>query len=142
MAEGDLNAVYAIAEENGIDREDAQDYIDGACLQLVNPLMAAYGKIDVESAELHMKGIMGDWVGYIKARCGEDRKTAEAVRKKGKSLKGCVAALLCWSFKNQQEIDPGILRAAGVSGRVTLGIPDMRKAKQLITEYYLKEDQG
>ena len=47
-----------------------------------------------------MKGIMGDWVGYIKARCGEDRKTAEAVRKKGKSLKGCVAALLCWSFKS------------------------------------------
>lgn len=139
MAEGDLNAVYAIAEENGIDREDAQDYIDGACLQLVNPLMAAYGKINIESAELNPKGIMNDWIDYIKARCGEDRKTAVAVRKKGKSLKGCVAALLCWSFKNQKEIDPEILRAAGVSGRVTLGIPDMRRAKQIITEYYTGE---
>ena len=30
LAEGDIDAIYGIAEENGIDREDAEDYIDGA----------------------------------------------------------------------------------------------------------------
>ena len=60
------------------------------------------------------------------------------VRKKGKSLKGCIAALLSWSFKNQQEVDKDIIKAAGVSaGRVTLGIPGMARAKQIITDYYM-----
>ena len=29
LAEGDIDAIYEIAEENGLDREDAEDYIDG-----------------------------------------------------------------------------------------------------------------
>ena len=29
LEEGDTEAIYAIAEENGIDREDAEEYIDG-----------------------------------------------------------------------------------------------------------------
>lgn len=28
LAEGDIDAIYGIAEENGIDREDAEDYIE------------------------------------------------------------------------------------------------------------------
>ena len=59
------------------------------------------------------------------------------VRKKGKTLKGCIAALLSWSFKNQQKIDAEIVKAAGVkASRVTLGIPGMAKAKRIIMEYY------
>ena len=42
LEEGDIEAVYAIARENGIDREDAEDFIDGAVPELANPLMAAY----------------------------------------------------------------------------------------------------
>jgi hypothetical protein len=43
-----------------------------------------------------------------------------------------------WSFKNQQPIDKGIIKAAGVSaGKVTLGIPGMARAKQIITDYYM-----
>lgn len=140
LAEGDLDAVYAIAEENGIDKEDAQDYIDGACMQLVNPLMAAYGKLLVETEDLQPDGIMKDWTSYVEARCGEDGRMAEAVRRKGKSLKGCIGALLKWSFKHQREIDSEILKAAGIKGRVTLGEPDMKTAKKLITEYYLGEE--
>jgi len=139
LAEGDTDAVYGIAEENGIDRDDAQDYIDGSCGRLVNPLMAAYGKLDVEAGEMDMKGIMKDWEGYVRVRCSEDGQMAAAVRKKGKRLKGCIAELLKWSFKNQQEIDKEILRAAGVTEKVTLGIPDMGQAKKIITQYYLGE---
>ena len=44
-----------------------------------------------------------------------------------------------WSFKNQQAVDKDILKAAGVSVKVTLGIPGMGRAKKAITQYYLGE---
>lgn len=77
---------------------------------------------------------------YLRGQCLESEDVACAVRRKGKSLKGCIAALLKWSFGNQQQIDKDIIKAAGVNaGRVTLGIPGMARAKQIITEYYLGE---
>ena len=57
---------------------------------------------------------------------------------KRKSLKGCLAVLLKWSFAHQIPIEKEILKEAGVTaGRVTLGIPGMGQAKKLIREYYL-----
>ena len=79
-----------------------------------------------------------DWVEYIKAGCFEDPEVARAVRKKGKSLAGCIAQILHWSFKHQHTVDKNILKAAKVTaGRCTLGIPGMATAKQIITEYYM-----
>lgn len=80
---------------------------------------------------------MEDWANYLKARCFEDAEMAMAVRKTGKSLKGCIGKLLAWSFQNQNPVDKDILKAAGVTaGRVTLGIPGMGRAKKIMTEYY------
>ena len=105
---------------------------------LCDQLTAALGKIDVEAAELKPKEIMEDWVEYLRGQCMENELLAFNVRKKGKSLKGCIAALLMWSFKNQQTVDKDIIKAAGVSaGKVTLGIPGMARAKQIITDYYM-----
>lgn len=138
LDEGDTDSIYVMAEENGIDKEDAEDYIDGAVPELANALMAAYGKLKIEAEELKPYEIMEDWLQYIKVRCQEEPKMAAAVRRKGKSLKGCIGALLKWSFQNQKDIDKDIIKAPGVNaGRVTLGIPGMGRAKQLITEYYL-----
>lgn len=138
LKEGDTDSIYILAEENGIDKEDAEDYIDGAVPELVNVLMAAYGKLTVEEKELKLYEIMGDWLQYIRVRCQEDPAMAAAVRRKGKSLKGCIGALLKWSFQNQKDVDKDIIKAAGISaGKVTLGIPGMGRAKQIITEYYL-----
>lgn len=138
LKEGDTDSIYILAEENGIDKEDAEDYIDGAVPELVNVLMAAYGKLTVEEKELKPYEIMGDWLQYIRVRCQEDPAMAAAVRRKGKSLKGCIGALLKWSVQNQKDVDKDIIKAAGISaGKVTLGIPGMGRAKQIITEYYL-----
>lgn len=138
LAEGDIDAIYEIAEENGLDREDAEDYIDGVAPELCTPIMAALGKLKVEAAELEPQEIMEDWLTYIRIQCAEHPETAAAVRKKGKSLKGCIAALLKWSFGNQHPVDREILKAAGVTAsRCTLGIPGMATARQIITEYYL-----
>ena len=138
LAEGDIDAIYGIAEENGIDREDAEDYIDGAAPELCTPIMAALGKLKVEAAELEPQEIMEDWLTYIRIQCAEHPETAEAVRKKEKRLRGCIAKLLVWSFKNAKDVDEKIVKAAGIKQGypVKLGIPGMARARRIITEYY------
>lgn len=137
--EGDIESLIALAEENGLDKEDAEDYSDGCAEELASVTMAAFGKIAVEAKELKPYEIMEDWIEYIKARCLEDKNMAIAVRKKGKNIKGAIGELLKWSFKNQYDVDKDIIKAAGVNAsRCTLGIPGMGRAKKIITEYYLE----
>lgn len=136
--EGDTASIKTMAKENGIDKEYVEMYLSGDIPVLCDAMTAALGKIDVEVADLKPKEIMEDWAEYLRGQCMENELLAFNVRKKGKSLKGCIAALLMWSFKNQQPIDKGIIKAAGVSaGKVTLGIPGMARAKQIITAYYM-----
>lgn len=137
LKEGDDQALMALALENGIDEEDVKDYIDGEIQELATPLMAAYGKLDIEEKELKPYGIMKDWITYIRIRCSEEPAMAAAVRRKGKSLKGCIGDLLSWSLKNAREVDREVLKRAGIAYKVTLGIPDMGEAKKIITDYYM-----
>ena len=137
LKEGDKASIRALAKENGIPSDYADLFINGGIPVLCDEQTAAVGKIDVEAAELKPQDIMVDWVEYIKAVCMEDEDITKAVRHKGKSLKGCIGALLKWAFGHQQSIDKDILKAAGVSaGKVTLGMPGQAKARQLIREYY------
>ena len=135
--EGDMESLLALAEENGIDKEDAKDYWDGYTDTLTTPLGAALGKIDVECKDLKPKQIMTDWVDYIRSQCMEHDDMQTAVRNQGKSIKECIGKLLEWSFKNQIPVDKEILSAAKINaGRVTLGIPGMGEAKKIIKKYY------
>ena len=139
LQEGDTESIYVLASENGIDKEDADDYINGDVPELASVLMAAYGKLDIENKELELKEIMDDWLTYIRVGCQEDPEMAAAVRRKGKSLKGCIGAMMAWSFKHQIPIEKEIIKEAGVTaGRVTMGIPGISTAKKIIREYYLK----
>ena len=136
--EGDMESIKIVAVENGISEEYADMYLQGDIPFLCDALTAAMGKLDVECQELKPQEVMEDWVEYLRGQCMEDEDMAVAVRKKGKSLKGCIGALLKWSFGNQRQIDKEIIKAAGVNaGRVTLGIPGMGRAKQIIRDYYL-----
>lgn len=140
--EGDLKSLRAMAEENGITQEFVEMYIQGDLPVLCDSLTAALGKIEMECKELNPKEIMEDWVEYLRGQCMENELLACQVRRKGKSLKDCIEALLSWSFKNQQQIDKDIIKAAGVSAsRVTLGIPGMGRAKNIIIEYYMGKEE-
>ena len=137
--EGDTESLKAMAGENGIQKDFMEMYLRGDIPVLCDPLTAALCKIDIEAEELKPEEIMEDWVEYLRGQCMENEILAGQVRKKGKSLKGCIAALLSWSFKNQQKIDNDIVKAAGVSaGKVTLGIPGMSRAKKIILDYYME----
>ena len=135
--ENDIESLKELAKENGLS-DMVKLYLEGELPDLCDSLSAAIGNIEVEAAELKPREIMEDWVEYLRGQCLENEILAFQVRKKGKTLKGCIAALLKWSFGHQIPIEKEILKEAGVSaGRVTLGIPGMAQAKKIITEYYM-----
>ena len=135
--ENDIESLKELAKENGLS-DMVQLYLEGELPDLCDTLSAAIGKIEVEAAELKPREIMEDWVEYLRGQCLENEILAFQVRKKGKTLKGCIAAMLKWSFGHQIPIEKEILKEAGVfAGRVTLGIPGMAQAKKIITEYYM-----
>ena len=136
--EGDINNLIVLAKENGIDEMYARLYIEDELDQLCDVASAARGKLAIEEADFKPVEIIEDWVAYIKGSCLDDENIAVAVRKKGKNLKGCIAELLKWSFKNAYNVDKDIIKAAGVSNAtVKMGIPGIGTAKKLIKEYYL-----
>ena len=136
--EGDLESLKVLAVENGLDAADAEDYAGGIVPELANRLLAALGKLKMEKKELKPCEIMEDWISYIEVCCSESEEMARAVRLKSKSLEGCIAAVLKWSFAHQYPVPDKIKKAAGVNaGKVTLGIPGSATAKKIIREYYL-----
>lgn len=137
LAQGDTQAVRDIAKENGLDPADAEDYITGDVTELCNPLMAALGKIKIEEDELKPVELVQDWVNYIKTQVTEHPDMAIAVRKKDKTVKGCIAELLKWSYKNCYVVDKDIVKAAGIGVTVKMGIPGIGHAYEIIKAYYL-----
>lgn len=137
--EGDKESLYEMAAENGLEKEDVDDYLEGYVEKLITtPLMAALGKIEVEEKELKPEHIMADWVAYIKTKCAQDGRVAIAVRKKGKSIKGCIAEIFKYSNEIRKPVDKEILEAAGFKGaRVELGMPGMAEVLGIINRYYL-----
>lgn len=137
-SESDEENIYKLAKENGIDSGFVDMYLAGIAEVLCcDAATAALGKIEVEAAELNPEEIMADWVEYIKTLCGDDEEFARAVRRDGKSLIGCMGSLLRWSYKTRYKVDREIVKAAGISISVEMGIPGMGTAKKLIREYYL-----
>ena len=135
--EGDKESLKVLCEENGLDYLDMEDAAENEITCWVTPMMAALGKLKVEEKVLKSKGIMNDWISYIRVQVTEDPQMQIAVKKKEKTLTGCIGALLRWSYGNQWEVPSEIKKAAGMgTQKVTLGVPDMGQAKKIIREYY------
>ena len=144
--EGDLEAVKAIAEENGIDVGDAEDYIDGCVEELATARMAAIGKIELETKELEIKGILEDWKDVMVEMCMTDEEMCRAVRKKGKNLAGCMAKLIAFAFENKVQISDKIVDMVKIqhNGKTEkmrkplyMGVPNKAEVKKMAKEYYV-----
>ena len=144
-AEGDIESLKILATENGLDEMDALDYADGVMPQLFTVTTAAIGKLVIEQNAIEAPELIGDWIDYIESEVMEDEEFAKAVRKKNKSLVGCLGAILKWSAEHMYMIDKAISKAAGSikspSGRVPsevgFGAPGMATAKEIIRRYYI-----
>lgn len=139
LEEGDLEAIKTIAEENGLDPEDAEDFCTGAIEELTTPSLAAMGKLEVESEDLQLTGLLDDWKGLITQMCLEDGEISLAVRRKGKYLKDCMAQILKQSFQTKIQLDDRIVKAAGLKPPVYIGIPGKAQIRKIVRAYYLGE---
>ena len=141
--EGNLEALIALATENGIDKEEAEDYMDGCSGELCTPLMAALGKLKVESKDLNLSGVLLDWTDEIRNMCTEDVKFAIAVRKKGKDLAGYIARTAEVGYENRAVVDKRIVAKAGKIKNIvgnhefSIGIPDKKTSRELARAYYM-----
>lgn len=146
LAEGEREALLLLAEENGIDREDAEDYMDGVMPELATPLMAAIGKLKLEKEEYQLKGVLAEWVDDIMGMCGVDPAMCAGVRRTGKGLDGYVALLVEKGYQDRVEVDKRIVRKTkqvkNIVGThpLSIGVPDRRTRKELAEKYYLGEE--
>ena len=91
LNEGDHKNILILAKENGIDEEMAKAFIDGDIPVITDTLTAAVGKIELERKDIKdpfFNDMKDDMINYLLTACMDDT-FARAVRKKGKSLKGC-----------------------------------------------------
>lgn len=140
-AQGDLEAIKEIAKENGIDEMDAEDYINGDIDTLCTLTSAAIGKLSAEKEELELPGLMSDWEMWIEKECLESPDFAKAVRRKGKSLAGAIAALMTWSADNSVDVPKEIAKHFKGNARgARFGVPGMTTVARLVREYYLGGD--
>lgn len=139
LAQKDYEAIREIAAENGIDPEDAEDFISGDTDKLCTILSAALGKLAIEEKELKIGGLMLDWLNYLQALCTENRDFSKAVRRTDKTLAGALGAVLKDAFESRNPVDEKIVSAAGIkiNGRVDFGVPREARVRNLLREYYL-----
>lgn len=141
---GDMDAIRGIAEENGIDKEDAEDFISGVIEELTTPILAAVGKLQLECTELKLKGVLLDWAEEIKSMCVIDESFARAVRKKGKDLAGYIAKTAEYGYEHRAIVDKRIVAKTNQIKKIigshefSIGIPDKKTRKELAIKYYLE----
>ncbi len=90
--EGDKESLMELAEENGIDMEDAREYMDGTIPEFATQFSAALGRLEVMKAEKIEKNknkmermALGEIYRMAKSMCTEE-VFAKSVMKKGKRI--------------------------------------------------------
>lgn len=140
--EGNEEELIALAVENGLDKEDAEDYMDGCTDELATPVMAAVGKLRVEAADLKLKGILQDWVDELSVMCTENEAFSRAVRCKGKDLAGYIALTADKGYENRAVVDKRIVQRTTEVKKIignhefAIGIPDKKTRRELAVKYY------
>ena len=140
--EGDTEAVRTLAEENGLDPEDAEEFLAGDVDFLALPFNAAVGKLTVERKELRLEGVLEDWTNDLIDMCSENKELSLAVRRKGKELAEYIARIIDEGYEHQIKVDDRIVAKTQqvkkiMGGHVlTIGAEDARTRRRLAVEYY------
>ncbi len=140
-AEGDEEALIALAIENGLDREDAEDYMDGAMDVLCTPYMAAIAKLNLEAEELELKSQLLDWKDYLIQIMTEypGDELNNAVFDPDKKLLDVMAKGMKLSSENRIQVDKRIIKAAGLPDSAAyIGMCGRDDLRQIIMSYYLE----
>lgn len=111
LAEGDFKSLRELAEENGLDGEDAEDYIAGDIPQLASVFSVAMGKLELEEKEINKKGAIEKMpllviLNMTKGMCTEESMAA-AVMGKGKRIEK-IYSLMRGAAKKHKQGNMGI----------------------------------
>lgn len=136
LAAGDVDGIKELAKETGIDEEDAQDYADGIVSTLCNDLMAALGRIKVESEELDIFGPFEMWRDFIVEGINTDVFFGRNVMDPGKTLVGAFAAVIKEEGAKRKAIDKKICKAAGIPENVQASTLTKKQQIAVIRKYY------
>lgn len=136
-ASGDAEALSDLARENGLDEEDARDYLDGVTGEFTTPALAAIGKIEAETEKIELFGVFTDWKGEILSMCqGED--FAVAVRRKGKSIAECFACVMKEEMEHRKTVDKKITALIkGWPNGAAISTLTRKDQADIIRRYYL-----
>lgn len=140
--EGDEEAVRTLAEENGLDPEDAEEFLAGDVDFLALPFNAAVGKLTVERKKLRLEGVLEDWTNDLIDMCSENKELSLAVRRKGKDLAGYIALIIDEGYEHRITVDGRIVaktqQVKNIMGNhaLTIGAEDARTRRRLAVEYY------
>lgn len=147
LAEGDVEAIRILAQENGLDPMDVEDYIEGEAEELCTPSMAAVGKLTAEKKELGLTGALEEFVEELFMMCEESREYALAIRRKGKRLDEYLARVVDYAFEHTLEVPKQITdRTKKVKGfmnghALKMGVPSLADRERIAEEYYLGEEK-
>ena len=142
--QGDEEALVALALENGLDREDAEDYMDGAIDKLCTPLSAALGRLRVEAEELKLQREMIDLYEEIVATLMNNEKRdfiKHGIMRKDKSLAEYLAKVMDLGYKNAVTPPKEILDKLKevpqqYRTQMKTGMPNKAERLKLMMDYY------
>lgn len=103
--EGDMTGLIELAEENGLDKADAEDYMDDMVPELATPLAASLGRISIQEAGSAKEDIMTavtlKVIAMTLKSMVQEEAVAAAVMKKGKRIKEIYEVMKKDASKNQ-----------------------------------------
>lgn len=141
-AEGDLEALIGLAVENGLDKEDAEDYVEFDLSKLCTPYQAAVGKLNLEEQELKLESQLKDWKDFIVqiAMEYEGDELSNSIFRPDKKLEDVLAAGLKLASQNRIVVDKRIIKAAGLPDSAAyIGMCGRDELRKIVLEYYLGE---
>lgn len=131
--QGDREALLELAKENGIDIEDAEDYMDGCTDKLASLPAAAYGRIKIEKAESEKSDnfievmIMNVIITMLEGMCTEPLMMTAVIRK-GKRISAIMLAIKEEASKHK-------------NGNMGVACGTDRELCEIIRAYYLESEK-
>lgn len=130
VQEGDFESLYALARENGIEKEDVDDYLDDVTDELATLPMAVQGRLDIEEKEdvkdKMEKAAMSVIMLVLRGMC-DSEEMQKAVLKKGKRAKNILREMRNEASKNK-------------TGNMAVACGTDRQLRAIIKSYYMDSD--
>lgn len=143
-AEGDEEALVALAIENGLDREDAEDYMDGATNKLCTPMSAAIGKLRMEAEHLELKNELAElYEEIVTVLFSNDKRDfiMRGIMRTDRSLAGYLAKVIDKGYEkavtpNREILDKVTAIPQQYRSQMKTGMPSKADRWGIMQEYY------